>query len=355
MTSLVRMSVQITRFGAGSSMELRELPSDPISEGCVRIAVRAIGVNFADLMMRMGTYPEAPPLPFTPGYEVSGVITEVGAGVKNYAAGDRVLAGCRFGGYTTEIVLPVRQVRKIPAQMDFNEAAALPVNFMTAWVALEEMGRVRAGDRVLIPSAAGGVGVAALQIAKRRGAHCTALVGSEQKRAAVEALGADRVILNTAWDSAPDAEFGKFEIILEATGGAALKRSYRRLAQAGRVINYGISSIVQGEKRSLFAILRGLIQTPFFTPFGLMMHNRGVFGINMLKLFDPASSTEGGPQDDPQENPMLRALDSLMEIQNSAQPFRLIVGKVFPLAEAGQAHSYLQSRANVGKVILTNS
>lgn len=349
MTPDFRQSIQIARFGAGAALELRQLPREPMSAGHVRIAVQAAGVNFADLMMRMGTYPEAPPLPFTPGYEIAGTVTEVGAGVSAFTVGNRVLAGCRFGGYTTEIVLPVRQVRLIPKAMSFEEAATLPVNFMTAWVALEEMARVRANDRVLIPSAAGGVGIAALQIAMRRQAQCTALVGSASKRNIVSELGANRIVLQKEWDEGKDSDFGEFDVILDATGGASLKRAYRRLAQGGRVINYGVSGIVQGERRSIWAILRGLIQTPLFTPFGLMMANRGVFGLNMLKLFDPQSTLEN-PHD-----PMARALDAILAVQNSEHPFRIIVGKTFPLQDAAAAHAHLLSRQNIGKVILTSS
>jgi NADPH:quinone reductase-like Zn-dependent oxidoreductase len=129
----------------------------------------------------MGTYPEAPKPPFVPGYEVAGTVIEVGSSVKNFQKGDRVLAGTRFGGYTTEVVVPEFQVKKIPGKLTDTEAAAIPVNFMTAWVALQDLARIRKGDRVLIQSAAGGVGVAAVQIAAQMGAHVVGTVSSKIK------------------------------------------------------------------------------------------------------------------------------------------------------------------------------
>ena len=183
--------------------------------------------------MRMGMYPEAPPLPFVPGYEVAGTVLEVGAQVTLFKPGDRVVGGSKFGGYVSEIVLPEFQVRKTPSHLSDAEAASIPVNFMTAWTALEEMGRVRKGDRVLIPSAAGGVGVAAVQIAAQRGAHVVGLVGSPSKIAVVRELGAAETMTNEEWEKASDKDAGGFDIVLDATGGESVKRSMRRLGHGG--------------------------------------------------------------------------------------------------------------------------
>lgn len=339
-----RKSIQIVRNGGPEAFELRELPPDPLTPDGVRIAVQAAGVNFADIMMRMGMYPEAPPKPFTPGYEVAGTVLEVGAQVSHFKVGDRVVAGCKFGGYTTEIVLPAFQMRRIPAGMSEIEAASIPVNFMTAWVALEDMGRVRKGDRVLIQSAAGGVGVAATQIAHARGARVVGTMSSENKFNTVKSLGLESWISNESWDSKNETQHGLFDIILDPTGGASLKRSVRRLALGGRVINFGMSSWV-GEKRTLFGLLRGFLQTPLFTPFGLMMGSKGVFGLNMLSLFDPGAH-------DPTDTLMGRAFSGIMDAFEKGQ-FKTVIGKTFPLEQAGEAHRYLQGRGNVGKVVLT--
>ena len=256
---------------------------------------------------------------------------EVGSAVSSFAAGDRVVAGCRFGGYTSEIVLPAELVRKIPSRLSETEAAAIPVAFMTAWVALREMARVRKGDRVLIPSAAGGVGIAAVQIAALAGAHVVGLVGSPTKSEIVKSFGAAEV-----WPN--DAKGGGFDIVLDTTGGPGLKDSFARLSRCGRVVNYGVSTMVVGEKRSIFKAASTLVRTPFFHPMKLMNENKGVFGANLLRLF---------------EDPGLlgRVFDHVLDGFDRGE-FRVLVGKTFPLPEAGAAQQHLQSRTNVGKVVL---
>jgi len=287
-------------------------------------------------------YPEAPPRPFVPGYEVAGTITETGKGVTSFRAGDRVVALCRFGGYTTETVVPEFQVRKTPRHLTDIEAAAIPVNFLTAHFALNDMARVRKGDRVLIPSAAGGVGIAAVQMAAERGAHVVGLVGSPAKSKIVKSLGAKEILTNDEWTSLRDGDAGGFDIILDATGGASLKRALRRLRGGGRVITYGVSSLVSGNKRNIFTIAANILKTPVFTPFRLMMENKGIFGVNMLKFFESADDLKM----------VAASLDQVLK-GFSAGRYRVIIGKTFPLSEGGAAHAHLQSRANIGKVILT--
>ncbi len=341
-------ALQITGKGGPEVLKYIECEAPAMIPGGVRIRVAASGVNFADLMMRMGMYPEAPPIPFVPGYEVAGTVSEVGPGVTKFKAGDRVVAGCKFGGYVDEIVLPEYQVRRTPSHLSDAEAASIPVNFMTAWTALEEMARVRKGDRVLVPSAAGGVGVAAVQIAASRGAHVVGLVGSPSKTAIVRELGAAETMTNDQWESASDRDAGGFDIILDATGGASVKRSMRRLAHGGRVVVFGVSSFVGGERRSLPRIIGGFLKTPFYTPFKLMETCTGIFGINMLALFEPPP-----PGQDLSGTVMGRAFDGSLKAFEERR-FRAIVGKTFGLAEGGAAHSHLQSRSNVGKVVLTS-
>jgi synaptic vesicle membrane protein VAT-1 len=343
-------SVQITRFGGPGVLRLQDSPSPDLTPGSVRIKVSAAGVNFADLQMRIGLYPEAPKVPFVPGFEVAGVIAEAGPGVTDYHAGERVLAVCRFGGYADEVVVPAAQVRPTPRKLSDVEASSIPVAFTTAWIALMDMGRVREDDRVLVPGAAGGVGSALVQVAARAGARVVGLVGSAEKKDAVRALGAEHV---HTYQELADGKRGRpgqdddhtgFSLILDARGGSALKDSMRRLAPAGRVISYGVSSLVTGPRRSIPRTILGLLRTPLFSPIGLAMSNRGVFGLNLLKLFDtPAGMAL-----------MAQALDAVLEGFKDGS-FRPVVGKIFPLASAGKAQEYMQSRKNIGKVILNCS
>lgn len=340
-------AVEIKKFGGPENLIWKDIGNLPLHPREVRIQVHAAGVNFADLMMRMGMYPEAPKPPFVPGYEISGTVIEVGKETKKFKIGDRVLAGTRFGGYTSEAVLQESQIRKIPASLSFEEAAAIPVNFLTAWMALQEMGRVRKGDRVLIQSAAGGVGTAAVQIATQARAHVVGLVGSAGKTDAVKSLGASEVLIQSQWDALKDSDAGGFQIILDSTGGSSLKKGFRRLAPGGRIITFGVSSIVAGQTRSLSRVISTLFSTALFTPFKLMMENKGVYGLNLLKFFEaPTDETAG------QIDVIGQALNQILE-RFQDQSFKTIVGKTFPMAEAGNAHTYLQSRANIGKVILT--
>jgi synaptic vesicle membrane protein VAT-1 len=334
--------IRIVKFGGPEVFRAVEMPAPLLPVDHVRIRVSAAGINFADVQMRMGLYPDAPKLPFAPGFEVAGVISEVGAEVSGFRPGERVLAPCVFGGYATEIVLPAFQVRKTPRRLTDVEAASIPICFMTAWMALMELARVREGDRVLVPGAAGGVGSAMVQVAARAGAQVIGLVSGTEKKEAVRALGAGQVFTYGEFASRGDPDTRDFDIVLDARGGAALKESLRRLAPGGRAVSYGVSSIVSGPRRSIPRALLQLLQTPVMTSIGLQMANRGIFGLNMLTLL---TKTEKGRQ------LALTALDAVLQgFQDGV--FKPTVGKVFPLVEAGPAHSHLQSKKNSGKVVL---
>lgn len=333
----------LTRFGGPDAFRLVEESGLVPHPGQIRVAVKASGVNFADVMMRMGLYPEAPKLPFVPGYEFAGTVADVGEGVTNFKAGDRVFGACRFGGYVSEILAEPSQLRKTPEHLSDVEAAAIPVNFMTAWVALEAMARVRKGDRVLIHSAAGGVGLAAVQIASGAGAEVTGIIGSEEKGKILRENGASRFLIRSEWERLSDSEAPRFDAILDPNGGASLKRSLARLAPGGRVVAYGAGSMVSGEKRSLLTVASAFLKTPIFTPFKFMMTNTGLYGLNLLKLFEAMETGKS--------TLMERAFDDTVAgvAQKKLKP---VVGKTFKLEDVGDAHLYLQSRGSVGKVVL---
>src|SRR5262245_27231689 len=182
--------VVITKAGPPEVLKVVEAPDPVPREGEVRIAVRAAGVNFADVMARLGLYPDAPPLPAVVGYEVAGVVDAVGSPDVPFKPGDRVFAFTRFRGYSTCVVVPALFVYPTPPRMSDVEAAAIPVNYLTAYVALETLAHVRAGETVLIHGAGGGVGIAATQIAKQRGASVIG-TASAAKLDAIRSLGVD--------------------------------------------------------------------------------------------------------------------------------------------------------------------
>ncbi len=336
------IQIQIPRFGGPEVFRVVELPSPPLAPGQVRIKVSAAGVNFADVHMRMGLSVEIPRLPFVPGFELAGVVSEVGPDVISVRRGERVLGACKYGGYTNEIVLPASQVRRTPRRLSDKEAAAVPVAFLTAWVALVRMARVHEADRVLVPGAAGGVGSAIVQMASRAGAEVVGLVGSPDKKDLVRSLGASQVLTYAELDARKGAEHRSFSLILEARGGSALKADMLRLAPAGRIVSYGVSSLVTGQKRSILRTLLRLMETPLFTSIGLANSNKGVFGLNMAKLFD----TKDGM------SLLMTGMDEILEGFQTGR-YKAVVGKTFPLERVGEAHEWLQSRKSVGKVILT--
>ena len=242
-------AVVITKHGDISVLQTQERPDPPPpSPGQVRIAVRAAGVNFADHLARVGLYPDAPKPPCVVGYEVSGTIDAVGDGVDPARVGERVFGGTRFGGYAEIVNVAASDAVPLPDSLSFEQGAAIPVNYTTAWAALHGYGSLRAGERVLIHAAAGGVGIAAIQLAKAAGAviHGTASPGKHPR---LTELGVDRTIdyrRDGWWKGLPP-----YDIVLDAIGGKSLKRSYDMLRPGGRLVAYGFSAMQQGDKRSL--------------------------------------------------------------------------------------------------------
>jgi NADPH:quinone reductase-like Zn-dependent oxidoreductase len=334
--------IVIPRHGPPDVLALREAPDPAPGPGEVRVDVRAAGVNFADVMARMGLYPDAPPLPFVPGYEVSGRIDAIGPGVTNLAPGDRVVALTRFGGYATSVVTPAFCVFRIPDRLNNVDAAALPVNYLTAFLALHRLANVSEGEVVLIHGAGGGVGTAAVQLARLRGATVIG-TSSGAKHDMIRQLGAAHTIdYRTAnvVDEVRRLTSGRgADVILDSIGGRSFADSYRLLAPLGRLVMCGVSSIAPGERRRLWPIVRAMTRMPRFKPLSLMNRNRGVFGINLAHLWD-------------EHVKLGQAMRQLLD-EVDAGRLRVIIARTFPLEDAAAAHRYLQSRSNIGKVVLT--
>jgi NADPH:quinone reductase-like Zn-dependent oxidoreductase len=303
----------------------------------VRVRVKASGVNFADVLARMGLYPDAPKLPAVIGYEVAGVVDGDGP----IAKGTRVLAITRFGGYSDVVVVPAVQVVPIPESLSFEKAAAIPVNYVTAWIMLIRLGNLQKGERVLIHAAAGGVGQAALQLAKWRGAEVIG-TASASKHRRLEELGVAHCIDYTKQDFEEEVRRitggAGVHLVIDAVGGKSFSKSYRSLAPLGRLFMFGISSFAPGQKRSVTAALRGLLSMPRFKAIPLMNENRGVFGVNLGHLWDLADEQRG----------MLDEMMGLVD-QGVLDP---VVDRVVPFDRAAEAHTHLQSRASFGKVLL---
>ncbi len=334
--------VWIPRRGGPEVLEVREAPDPEPGEGQVRVRVTASGVNFADCMARIGLYPDAPKLPTVVGYEVAGTVDRVGSGVSGLRAGDRVAAMTRFGGNSDVVVVPEAQVYRLPDGVDLVKAAAVPVNYLTAWLMLVYLANVRAGDTVLVHAAAGGVGVAATQICKHRGAEVigTASAGKHER---LKQLGVAHTIDYNTQDF--QVEVARITggrgvvIVLDALGGSALKKSYASLAPLGRLFIFGASSFSSGKRMNPVTVARGYFGMPSFKPLALMDKNRGVLGVNLGHLWGETQRSQS----------MMNEIIALV----GAGVLDPIVDKAFPFAEAGAAHAYLQDRKNFGKIVLT--
>jgi NADPH:quinone reductase-like Zn-dependent oxidoreductase len=298
-------------------------------------------------MARVGLYPAAPKPPCVLGYEVAGEVETIGEGVSGLTVGQRVMAGTKFGGQAELAVAQARDVMPMPEHLSFEEGAAFCVNYGTAYAALMIMGGLREGNRVLIHAAAGGVGIAATQVARIAGAEIFG-TASAAKHEAIKAQGVDHTIDYRTQDF--KAEIRRLtngegvDVILDPMGPTSFRKDYRILRPGGRLIMYGLSEAMNENGRDMRAALRSLLRMPTSTmPWWnagrLLNQNRGVFGLNLLSWW----RREGG---------MDRITAPLLSDLNSKQ-LMPVVARSYPFEQAGDAHRYLAERRNIGKVVLT--
>jgi NADPH:quinone reductase-like Zn-dependent oxidoreductase len=336
-------AVVLPRHGDPDVFEIQERPEPSLGPGRVRIRVKAAGVNFADLMARQGLYPDAPDLPAVLGYEVAGEVEDVAEDVEEFTAGDRVMAACRFGGYAEVVSARARDTVALPEDWSFEEGASLPVVYGTAYAALVSFGNVRAGERLLIQAAAGGVGIAATQIGKLLGAEMFG-TASASKHDAIRGFGINHAIDYRSKDFADEVrrisgEKCPIDLTVDGIGAASWKASYNLLRPGGRLVMIGAASFVTGERRNLPKAALNLAKVPRFNPIKMASESRSVIGLNMLKLWDARGTLE--EYTEPLEQWVERGL------------LRPVVSEAFPLERVADAHRYMGERKNVGKVVLT--
>ena len=328
--------VVIPRTGGPDVLEVQERPDPVPGPGQVRIEVAASGVNFADTLARIGLYEDAPPLPAVVGYEVAGTVAQVGDGVTAVAVGDRVMAGTQFGGYAEQVVVGETDAIALPDGLTFEQGAAIPVNYATAWAALLGYGSLREGERVLIHAAAGGVGIAATQIARRHGAEVWG-TASPGKHDAIREQGVQHALDYTRdgwWSDVPP-----LDIVLDAIGGPSFKRSMELLRPGGRLVAYGASSVNQGERKNMLKVLpKALPMMRGFNLIDQMQSSKAVIGLNMLSLWKDRGTLA----------PWIDPIDALIA-DGTVRP---VVYEAVPFDRAGDAHRILGERRNVGKVVL---
>lgn len=334
-------AVSIAATGPPESLRTVEVPAPDAGEGRLVVRVHRAGVNFADVLARQGIYPDAPNLPFVPGYEVAGVVEALGPGVQGFREGDRVAAFTRFGGYAEAALVDARFAVPLGDEIDFRTGAAVPVNFATAWHCLFHTGPLFPGDRVLIHAAAGGVGLAAVQMAKARGAVVFATAGSPEKVAFLRKHGVDHAIDYRRQDFVEEVRKATakegVDVILDSVGGHMIGQDLRVLRPGGRVVSLGLAA-ASGRNRA--AMLRELLNAPRLRPIELLKSSRGFFGVNILRIFDHR----------PEQGALLlrKAFEEL-----AAGRARPVLAAEFPLDRAAEAHRLLQGRGSIGKIVLT--
>ena len=329
-----------TKIGGPDSIEIISEKLKQAVDNEVKVRVYRAGINFADLMMRQGLYGTNPDFPFTPGYEVSGIITEIGDNVENLKIGDRVIAMTGFGGYAEEVIIGSNRIIPIPNNMSFDQAAAMPVTYGTAYHMLVHLGGIKEGDSILIHHAAGGVGTAAAQICKSFGAEIIIGTASKSKKEFVESMGmyfVDR-------DSEDFVKVCKkltngkgVHQAIDPVAGKHLMKSYNSLRNGGKLHCFGASSAVPKEKRSIIAALRMLINTPKFNPMKMMNSNKAIFGVHMGRMDDEEIFRSH-----------LNELGRLLE-KGGINP---IIDSVWRFEEVSNAQKHMHQRKNKGKVLL---
>ncbi|WP_422025797.1 NADPH:quinone oxidoreductase family protein [Pyruvatibacter mobilis] len=310
-----------------TAVDMEEIDLPAPGEGEVQIRIRACAVNFPDLLMVQGKYQFKPPLPFTPGMEAAGEIVAVGPGVTAFAPGDKVVAGLRTGGMAEGTNTPAASCRAMPATMSYEEAAGYTTAYLTAYVSLARRGHLEAGETLLVHGAAGGVGMAAVDLGKQMGATVIATASSQEKLDVLADRGADHVI-NVAdgfKDRVKELTGGRgADVIYDPVGGDVFDESVRCIAWGGRLLVIGFAS---GRIPDIS------VNMPLIKGFSVVGVRAGEYGRR-----DPEKGAEN-----------IAAIDA-MAAKGTIRPY---VYASFPLDQAAEAMCQLRDRRVIGKVVVT--
>lgn len=333
--------VVTTRNGGIEVLKVEEAPDPQAGPNELVVNVKAAGLNFADILARQGLYPDGPAKPCVMGYEIAGVVESVGANVDKAFIGRSVVAMTRFGGQSEKVVVEGRQLFDKPELLSFEQTAAVPVNYLTAYALLVVMGGLRRGEAVLIHNAGGGVGLAALDIAKKIGA-ITYGTASPGKHDFLRQRGLDHPIDYRTQDWLPVLKKltndRGVELVIDPIGGSHWKKSYKALRTTGRLGVFGVSVASADGVQGKLGMLKAAVQTPFFHPFGLLNKNRGVFGLNLGHMWH-------------EQEKVAEWVEAILNGITEGW-IRPHVDRTFSFDQAGEAHAYMEARKNTGKVVL---
>jgi NADPH:quinone reductase-like Zn-dependent oxidoreductase len=335
-------AIWITRHGGTDVLQVRESPDPLPTQGQVRVRVRAAGLNFGDSMARQGLYPDAPKPPCVVGHEGAGVVDALGPGVSGIELGTRVLFLTRFQGHASLVCVPTAQVAAIPAAMSFEVAAAIPLNYLTAYHMLFEIARLRGGEQLLIHMAAGGVGTAVLQLCRTVPGVVTYGTAATSKHDYLRECGCLHPIdprRASYVETIRELTAGRgLDVVLDPLGGPDWHKGYTLLREGGVLIAFGFANMNTGDRRRPLHMLKQLARVPRFSPVRLMNDNRTVSGMKVGLLYQRPELLQ-------QE---LGALIALFE-RGQIRPH---VFASYPFSRAADAHADLEQRRNVGKVVL---
>ncbi len=333
-------AIVTTANGDVRVMKVEERPDPVAKPGQVVVRTKAAGLNFADILARQGLYPDGPPKPCVMGYEVSGNVESVGDGVDRNLIGKAVIAMTRFNGQAELVAVPAEQIFEKPDALSYEQAAAIPVNYLTAWALLVTMGALKSDEAVLIHNAGGGVGLAALDIAKHIGAK-TFGTASPSKHEFLKQRGLDHAIDYRAQDWLPvllELTDGRgVELVIDPLGGDSWKKSYRALRTTGRMGVFGMSVASASGIRGKVRALKAVLQMPRFNPLALMSRNKGVFGLNLGHMWREGEKVRGWTQE------IMRGV-----AEGWIRPH---VDRAFTFDQIADAHRYMEERKNTGKVV----
>ena len=333
-------SIFVTKHGVPDVLKLKpdSLKEPIMGEVCVKI--KYSGINFADIMGRMGLYPTAPKPPYVPGFEIAGIIEKTGEDSTKNLVGRAVVGLSRFHGYSTHTNVPLNQLFFIDEKW-LNVAAAIPVNYLTAYFMMVHQAAIRENEWFLIHGIGGGVGIAALQIAQHLGVK---IIGtcSGWKHNQIHEMGVEHVIdyrSENFKDRVLEITDGNgADVIIDSLGGKALKDSYGCLAEFGRLISYGFSKAAPGTKKNILKIIPEYLGMPKFNPMHLMSKNKGVFGFHLGLI--------------QKRQDLVKKYGSLLLKWLDDGIISPKVDTIFPLEKAAEAHQYISDRNNFGKVLL---
>jgi synaptic vesicle membrane protein VAT-1 len=339
--------IVIPSAGGYEKLCLKEGAEPVPQDNEVLIDVHFAGVNYADVLIRLGIYESAKKYvgwPITPGFEVSGVISEVGKAVKGFKTGEEVIGFTLFNGYSSKLALDPTQLIKLPKSFSLEQGAAFPAVFMTAYHALFQIFHLPPEALLLVHSAAGGVGSALLSLAKIRGFRTIGVVGRTNKIDYAKSLGAEEVYdksdphfaFRNILDDYPEG----FDAVFDANGYTTLKFSYEALRPTGKLVSYGSHSLLEktGGRINYIKAAWGLINTPRFNPLDMITDNKSIAGFNLSFLFEHELLRKEG----------VEGLSELIH-EGTLPPPKVTV---FPVEKAAEAHKFIESGNSVGKIVL---